>query len=168
MNRASPSKSDSEQQQEDQTAPSKNDSEHDNGNMYFTRVLKRVNHFVLTLEQKRQSELHELLAILPTVGNDSAILIELGKHLNAAISMIKAMQQQQAANSEAIALPESRQIAPNKNNVPQRRYFSTKNKRKTSNQMAKPSADDFKEPIKTLNTIDIAVCGYCHQDDDSG
>ena len=77
------------------------------------------------------------------------------------------MQQQKATNSEAIALPESRQITPNKNNVPQRRYFSTKNKRETSNQMTKPSADDFKESIKTLNKIDIAVCGYCHQEDDS-
>ena len=50
------------------------------------------------LQESRRTELHELLALLPSLTNQKA-LTELGKHLHAALNMTKAILNQQEANS---------------------------------------------------------------------
>ena len=96
----------------------------DEDNTYFATVLKNINSSssVFKLQEIRQTKLHELLALLPSLHNP-VTLTELGKHLRAAINMVKAIE-----NHSYITIKEVRKIAPNKNNDKQLRYYSTKKK----------------------------------------
>ena len=65
----------------------------DEYNTHFATVLKNINSSssVFKLLEIQQTELHELLALLPSLHNP-VTLTELGKHLRAAINMVKAIE----------------------------------------------------------------------------
>ena len=79
-------------------------------------------------------------------------------HLQAAITVIKALRLPHASNILSIA----RKIAPNTNNETQPSFFSTKKKRRrTTNHLSKPSNQQIMTCRKVLRTIEPIFCGKC-------
>ena len=140
--------------------PAVNEEEQHN---YYANILSKEKNLSThhQLQESRRTELHELLALLPSLTNQKA-LTELGKHLHAALNMTKAILNQQEAK-----LTVTKTIPANKNSEKQPRYFSTKRKCKKSIQISKPTPEEFKTSENTLNTTNVLVCGYCFKEDDS-
>ena len=101
------------------------DSPQDDGCSYFSNILRNnesssSSESTLKLQQKRKGELNELMTLVSAIDDPNA-LMELGKHLNAALNMVKAIQQH-----PQVVLQVAQQIAPNKNSKVQKRFFFNK------------------------------------------
>ena len=72
-------------------------------------------------------------------------LQEIKGYISSALNLIKAKN-----NFKVTSLPPAKQQPPNKCILPQRPFFSTKRKRKTNIQIAKPNKEEKNEMYKTL------------------
>ena len=113
---------------------------------YYANILSKEKNLSThhQLQESRQTEHHELLALLLSLTNQKA-LTELGKYLHAALKLTKAILNQQEAK-----LTVTKTIPANKNSDKQPQYLSTKHICKKSIQVSKPTLEKFKTSENTL------------------
>ena len=116
------------------------------------------------LKESVQCKMNELQILIQEC-TDSDALNTVSKHLQNAITVVKAMQQQ--SQTEAKVLPIKRHYAPNANHEKQLRFFSTKRKRtSTTSGLGKPTLEESKQCKSKLTSLETRFCAVCLQEDD--
>ncbi len=115
------------------------------------------------LQSSLIQQAHELLAVAKEATNLDAIR-QAKKHIGNAVSVLKAIK---PTNSETV-FPRKRKIHPMANMETQRRFYSTRNKRKkTSPLLHKPSQAESQEIRAILEATIVRTCSVCLQEDDT-
>ena len=110
----------------------------------------------------------KLLSCLKELENEIKVCNEIDsihtarKHVQAAVSIIKAMQ-----NQKESVLPLKRKVSPNENHEKQRRFFSTKKKTVTATpSISKPSLQQSDQCKTKIRKTDPMFCGNCLKEND--
>ena len=137
--------------------------------LYFTNVLAKEkesepNESLGTIKAILISKMNELELIIMNCTSIDA-LNTAKKHLQAAITVIKAIEQTKSVKT----LPVKRKVSPNQNCEHQEssKFFSTKKKRLSLTQtMSRPSSCEMNKLKHELKEQETIFCGSCLKEDD--
>ena len=109
-----------------------------------------------------QQKLYQLQTLVEEC-TDSDALNAAAKHLQNAITAVKALQQ----NAEAKQiLPIKRVYAANRNHEKQNHFFSTKKRKVSKSDWAKPTLEERIQCKSKLRGMDTKYCAVCLEEDD--
>ena len=135
---------------------------------YFSEILSsEVNHKSTdsTILKEQLGTMISQLQVTISTSNNSEALRTAIKHIQSAITVIKAMPQQETITHK---LPVKRSYAPNSNHEQQLTFFSTKKKRLSLSQaISKPSMNQLQKQKSKLKSEEPKFCGVCMKENDA-